>query len=107
MSWRSIMSMPIQTAEAALYRSTNVYRGYSERTTLGNSFSVVAAGACEDACDVGAAIAGAACGELPFPADLICAAAAAVGDLVCKSECGSGGGSGGGGGSRGCCPPGR
>jgi hypothetical protein len=92
------MNMPSLAGEASLYRSTNLYRGYTGTTTLGPISDVVAADtACEAACAAADVALLVGCSFLgPFaPA---CYAAATAATVLCLSRCQGDGGDGSGGG---------
>jgi hypothetical protein len=99
------MNMPALAAEASLYKSTSLYRGYAGRSRLDTASNVVtAANACEIACGVADAAAIAACALLG-PWAVPCWAAAQAATVVCLSRCQGGGGNSGGSSGHGGPPP--
>ena len=94
------MSIPTFAAEASLYKSTRLYRGYGGRTRLDTASNVVAAASdCEIACGVADATCLAAC-TASGPFTPLCWAGCQVATVLCLSRCQGGGG------DPSCCPPG-
>ena len=95
------MAIPGYAAEASLYKTTWLYRGYSGISRGDAGSSVVAQQlTCEQNCEAAAAICVAAC----FPFNPLCLAACFAGLVVCQAACPPfPGGVGGGGGTGGPC----
>ena len=83
------MDIPGFAAEASLYKTGRVYRGYSRGGDTAPS--VVAALSCDNACHLDLATCIALCGFLDFPCDALCG----LHWVQCNNQCPSGGGVGG------------
>jgi hypothetical protein len=96
------MPVPKFTAETSLYKSIRLYCGYSGRTGLDTTSSVVAAAiSCEVACGVADVACLGAC-SLAGPFAPLCWAGCQAATVACLLNCQDGdGGSGGGGGGTG------
>lgn len=102
------MNMPGFTAETTLYKTGQLYRGYSGISELGGVSNVVAAQiSCDGWCDLAAfaCFAGITTSATWWGA-IIGAGICGISYAICKARCPSSGEDGGSGGPPSCCPPG-
>jgi hypothetical protein len=94
------MNIPRFTGEAALYKTSQMYRGpRSQPSGYAGSTVVPQQLSCTEKCGAELALCVAGCGFLDF----FCDAGCLIAGVICQSDCGGGGGGVGGGGTHGPC----